>query len=229
MSLMSYRRYAEHRGCSLRAVQKAIGDPDGKGQRTGRIAAALVAVEGSTHPKIDSVKADALWMLNTNEAKRSTLFTPDIAAPGGEDLFHVLPAPDVVDLDVLEEPAAGEVVMSALDSASEEVKRSYHQSRALREKINSENAQLDLDLRKGKLISLEDAKQLGFTTLRALRDSLRNIGPRVAAAVASVSDTFTCEQIINAEIDAVLASITVEMLLTDQDDDDDLATDGSEA
>jgi len=209
-------------------VQKAIGDPDGKGQRTGRIAGALVAVEGSTHPKIDSVKADALWMLNTDDAKRSTLFTPAIDGADDDDLFQPQSAPDLPDLDALEEPAA-ESVMSALDSASEEVKRSYHQSRALREKINSENAQLDLDLRKGKLISLEDAKQLGFTTLRALRDSLRNIGARVAAEVASVSDTFTCEQIINTEIDAVLASISIEKILTEQDDDDDLATDGSEA
>lgn len=220
MSLMSYRRYAEHRGCSLRAVQKAIGDPDGKGQRTGRIAEALVPVEGSVHPKIDSVKADALWRLNTDESKRSTMFTPDA------DIFDDADPADLADdgsADLGSDPSAD--VPSALDSASEEVKRSYHQSRALREKINVEDAQLDLDLRKGKLIALDDAKQLGFTTLRTLRDALRNTGPRIAAVVAALTDPFDCEMVINAEIDAVLSSITADKLLTEQDDDaDDLAS-----
>lgn len=220
MSLMSYRRYAEHRGCSLRAVQKAIGDSDGKGQRTGRIAEALVPVEGSVHPKIDSVKADALWRLNTDESKRSTMFTPDA------DIFDDADPADLADdgsADLGSDPSAD--APSALDSASEEVKRSYHQSRALREKINVEDAQLDLDLRKGKLIALDDAKQLGFTTLRTLRDALRNTGPRIAAVVAALTDPFDCEMVINAEIDAVLSSITADKLLTEQDDDaDDLAS-----
>jgi len=90
MPLMSYRKYAEHRGCTLRAVQKAIGQVDSKGNRDGRIGASLVAIEGSQHPKIDSDKADALWLLNTDESKRSTLFTPSDEASG-------LPAPLVDD------------------------------------------------------------------------------------------------------------------------------------
>lgn len=230
MSLMSYREYARHRGCSLRAVQKAIGDPDGKGQRTGRIAAALVAVDGNTHAKINSVKADALWELNTNEAKRSTLFTPDVAPGAAGDLLQGLDLSGADDLYVLDVPAAAQAVPSALDNMSEEIKRSYHQSRALREKINAEEAQLDLDMRKGQLIALEDAKRIGFTALRALRDSLRNVGPRVAPEMASQSDTFSCEQIINAEIDAALSSISIDKLLTEQDDDDDddLFSDGAD-
>lgn len=205
MALMSYRGYAAHRNCSLRAVQKAIGDPDSNGIRTGRIAAALVPVEGSTHPKIDSMKADELWMLNTDEAKRSTLFTPSSDSTS--------PAPGVVD--------AGDELDLPADPESDAVKKSYHQSRALREKINVEEAQLDLDLRKGKLIDLDEAKQLGFTALRTLRDSLRNVGPRIAAQVAALNDPYACEQLINAEIDAVLMSITAEKLLADPGDDDD--------
>ena len=221
MALMSYRKYAEHRKCSLRAVQKAIGDPDARGLRTGRIAEALVPVEGSVHPKIDSVKADALWRLNTDESKRSTMFTPDA------DIFDDADSADLADdgdADLASDPAA-DAAIAALDSASDEVKRSYHQSRAQREKINVEEAQLDLDLRKGKLIALDDAKQLGFTTLRTLRDALRNTGPRIAAVVAALTDPFDCELVINAEIDAVLSSITADKLLTEQDDDaDDLAS-----
>jgi hypothetical protein len=210
MALMSYRQYAAHHGCSLGAVQKAIGNPDATGRRTGRIAAALVAIEGNQHPKIDSVKADALWALNTDESKRSTLFTPNAVA-------------SVVDGIVLTAPGAepDEFETPTNDPEAEAAKKSYHQSRALRESINVEDAQLDLNLRKGKLIDLDDAKQLGFTTLRTLRDALRNTGPRIAAQVAALTDPYDCEQLINGEIDAVLSSITVDKILADQDDGDD--------
>jgi hypothetical protein len=194
MALMSYRAYSRHRGCRLSAVQKAITD--------GRIASALVQIEGQPYPKIDSDKADALWLLNTDESKRSTLFTPSdeasgISAPMADDDFEIPGDPE-----------------------SDAAKKSYHQSRSLRAKIDAENAQLDLDQRKGKLIDLDEAKQLGFTTLRTLRDALRNTGPRIAAQVAALSDPFACEVLINAEIDSVLASMSVEKILTDQYDDD---------
>ena len=213
MALMSYRQYAVHRNCSLRAVQKAIGDPDKSGKRTGRIADALVAIEGGVHPKIDSVKADALWLLNTDEAKRSTLFTPSAQASGEDTAPASRPAEDAEEFEPTGDPEA--------DAA----KKSYHQSRALRESINVEEAQLDLDMRKGRLIDLDSAKQLGFTTLRTLRDALRNIGARIGSQVAALTDPFECEQLINSEVDAVLSSITVAALLTEQDDDDD-ADDG---
>ncbi len=210
MALMSYRQYAEHRGCSLRAVQKAVGEPGSGGKRTGRIAESLVTIEGSQHPKIDSEKADALWMLNTDEAKRSPLFMPNAAAvplvTGGD-------APPGSDEDDMEAPTG--------DPESDAAKKTYHQARATREAISVKQAQLDLDQRLGKLIDLDDAKQLGFTTLRVLRDALRNTGPRVASQVAALSDPYACEQIINAEIDAALASVTVEKLLAEQVDDDD--------
>lgn len=203
MALMSYRQYAAHRGCSLRAVQKAIGDPDDKGKRTGRIAGALVSIEGSVHPKIDSAKADALWLLNTDEAKRSTLFTPSAGT--------LPPDPE----------SAGEDDIPTGDPEADAAKKSYHQSRALRESINVEEAQLDLAIRKGQLIDLESAKQLGFTALRTLRDALRNIGARIGSQIAAIDDPFACEQMINAEIDAVLSTITVEALLAEQMDEDD--------
>lgn len=203
MALMSYRQYAAHRGCSLRAVQKAIGDPDDKGKRTGRIAGALVSIEGSVHPKIDSGKADALWLLNTDEAKRSTLFTPSAGT------------------SPLDTEPAGEDDVPTGDPEADAAKKSYHQSRALRESINVEEAQLDLAIRKGQLIDLESAKQLGFTALRTLRDALRNIGARIGSQIAAIDDPFACEQMINAEIDAVLSTITVEALLAEQVDEDD--------
>jgi hypothetical protein len=259
MPLMSYRAYAAHRNCSLRAVQKAVGEPDKHGQRQGRIAAALVPVAGSLHPKIDSDQADALWILNTDEAKRSTLFTPsnastldpaaalalvtsnrsrppaqtaqlgDRSAPG--PFAHpghaqakpsasdpALPLNSDLGADLAAsadpDPAALE---STLDDAT---KKSYHESRAKRAQIDAENAQIDLDERKGRLISLAEATRISFTALRALRDSLRNIAPRLAASLAASSDPFECERLLAAELDAALATVTVDTLLTDTPDED---------
>lgn len=206
MALMSYRQYAVHRGCSLRAVQKAIGDMDQHGKRDGRIAGALVAIEGGTHPKIDSAKADALWALNTDEAKRSTLFAPSAASTG-----------DLADASAVDQ----EDDIPTGDPEADAAKNSYHKSRAMRESINVEEAQLDLAIRKGQLIDLESAKQLGFTTLRTMRDALRNIGARIGSLIAAMDDPYECEQLINAEIDAVLSAVTVESLLAEQVDEDD--------
>lgn len=208
MALMSYRAYAAHRGCTLRAVQKAVGDVDARGIRTGRIADSLVPVPGNPHPKIDSDKADALWELNTDQAKRSTMFAPsDASVPGAAAV--VAPA-------AIEDPA--------IEDASDATKRSYHESRAQREKVNLEDAQLDLEERKGNLISIEVARQVGYTTLRALRDSLRNVGARIAPQLSVMADSFACEQLINAEIDAVLSSVTQEKILAETKDEEDADT-----
>lgn len=206
MPLMSYREYARHRGCTLKAVQKAIGEPDGKGGRDGRIGASLVAITGSKHAKIDSEKADALWQLNTDESKRSLFFEPEESAAPVKQ-----PAAEAED-DPLENTADPELVAA---------KKELYMSRAATARTQEENARLDLEERKRQLISLAEATQLSYTALRTLRDALRNIGARISAQVSATSDPFECEQIINAEIDAALSSITPEKLLTDQNDDGD--------
>lgn len=206
MPLMSYREYARHRGCTLKAVQKAIGEPDGKGGRDGRIGASLVAITGSKHAKIDSEKADALWQLNTDESKRSLFFEPEESAAQAKQ-----PAAEAED-DPLENTADPELVAA---------KKELYMSRAATARTQEENARLDLEERKRQLISLAEATQLSYTALRTLRDALRNIGARISAQVSAISDPFECEQIINAEIDAALSSITPEKLLADQNDDGD--------
>lgn len=206
MPLMSYREYARHRGCTLKAVQKAIGEPDGKGGRDGRIGASLVAITGSKHAKIDSEKADALWQLNTDESKRSLFFEPKESADQAKQ-----PAAEAED-DQLENTADPELVAA---------KKELYMSRAATARTQEENARLDLEERKRQLISLAEATQLSYTALRTLRDALRNIGARISAQVSATSDPFECEQIINAEIDAALSSITPEKLLADQNDDGD--------
>lgn len=63
MALMGLREYARHRGCALRAVQKAVD--------AGRIK--LHQVEGERWPKIDQAQADRDWRENTDHSKQSLL------------------------------------------------------------------------------------------------------------------------------------------------------------
>lgn len=204
---MSYRAYAKHRGVTLRAVQKAVGEVQADGSRAGRIAGAMVDAPGSVHAKIDSDLADQLWTLNTDEAKRSILFSPGPEKSLGAESSLTEPA-GIAEL-------APDALPGDPDSAN------YRKFRTIGESIKVEHAQLDLDERKGKLVDLDDACRLCFTALRALRDSLRNTGARIAAQLAASDDTLICEQLVNAEIDSVLKSITPEKILTEIVDEDD--------
>lgn len=60
--LVGIREYARRRGVSHTAVRKAIS--------TGRIAGALVKVEGRKGPAIDVASADKLWALNTDQSQQ---------------------------------------------------------------------------------------------------------------------------------------------------------------
>lgn len=205
MALMSYRKYAEHRGCVLRAVQKAIAD--------GRITAALVAVPGQKFAKIDSDKADALWVRNTDETKRSLLFS---SGPESAAEKNIPPAAEDAPADADGAPAG--VAAAEEDDQS---KIAYRLQRTERERIAVELAQIELDERKGKLISIDDAAELAATSLRILRDALRNIGVRNGAMLAELKDPFECARLIDEEIDAALATVTVDAILTPQSDDDE--------
>ena len=75
--LLSQRKYAAHRGVSLRAVQKAI--------ESGRITPVIDPV--TKKPKIDPAIADAQWVRNTDPELqlRGTGELPPAAPAGGPD------------------------------------------------------------------------------------------------------------------------------------------------
>lgn len=237
MSLMSYREYARHRGCTLRAVQKAVHGAAPGARLSGRIAGAMASDGATGLFKIDSERADALWALHTDEAKRSTLFTPaDAAHVSLEHAVEMLARDQVASAFASasasiapvqtsargtpgggDDPANSDIPVDAADA----VKASYHESRALRAKIDAENAQLDLDERKAQLLPRDETIRVVATSLRALRDGLRNLAPRVAAQLAACTDVFEIEQLLTDEIDAALSSVTAQAILTDTTDEDD--------
>lgn len=97
----------------------------------------------------------------------------------------------------------------------------YRQARATRERVNAERAQLELDQMRGRLIDVDEAARLAFTSFRAIRDAALNVPARIAAQAAAESDPLRVEQLVEAEISAALARFDPSKLLRDEDDEEE--------
>lgn len=202
MHLMGYREYSRHRQCSLKAVQNAIAD--------GRIS---VVMDAAGKPKIDAAAADLAWTRNTDPAKQSVMYSagpPQPAAPTPARM--VLPAaaaPGSADPDDPEDLPG--------DAGSSE----YRQARTSREQIRAKKEQMEFDALQGRLVSVEDAGRAVFTAFRVLRDNILNVAARVKHQLAAEVDAERCEQLLEAELGAALASFDERAALKERDVDDD--------
>lgn len=203
MALMGYREYARHRGCTLKAVQKAI--------KAGRIK--LVLADGNKE-RIDSEQADADWVENTDPAKQSVMHSAGPAAPAGVQTparaAHAEDEDDGDDLPALP-PGAPE------DPTNKE----YRESRTAREKLKLAREQREFDLEGGKLLPLEDAKRVAFTAFRQLRDAILHVPSRVKDGLAAETNPDVVEQLLEAELGAALGSFDPAAVLQEPEDPDD--------
>ena len=131
--LMGQREYARHRGCALRAVQKAI--------EANRIS--LVEVDGAK--KIDSEQADRDWLARTDPAKQSLLNSagPATVSHSPSERLHGERAADDEKLPG-DEPLPDERT-EAEDPADDPHTAAYRQARAERERIRVGREQIELD------------------------------------------------------------------------------------
>lgn len=97
----------------------------------------------------------------------------------------------------------------------------YRKARAERERTNADTAALELDRLRGKLIDVDEAKRLAFTSFRGIRDAVLNVPARVAAQCAAETDALRVEHIIEAELTSALLRFAPEKLLTDTEVDDE--------
>lgn len=191
--LMGQREYARHRGCALRAVQKAI--------EAKRIS--LVTIDGKM--KIDSDQADRDWLNKTDAAKRSLLHSQGPAAPQ-DRLPGDTPLPPE-DLDGGDE--------------SDEDETAFRRSRAEQMQIRVERERIELDILRDKYIDAEEARRLAFTAFRALRDELLNVPARIKDQCAAEADAFRVEQIMDAELSAALERFNPVSATRESDEDDE--------
>lgn len=194
--LMGQREYARHRGCALRAVQKAI--------EANRIS--LVEVGGLK--KIDSDQADRDWLSKTDPAKQSLLNPagPSPRAPASDRIpGEERPSDDPADDDDEEDPNT----------------EAFRKSRAEQMAIRVERERIELDVLRSKYIEVEEAKRLVFTAFRALRDAVLNVPARIKDQCAAEPDAFHVEQIMDAELSAALEGFNPVTALRESDEDDE--------
>ena len=190
--LMGYREYARHRGVSLGAVQKAL--------RAGRINA-------NVDKKIDAAVADREWDVNT-DASRIAVSAVEVATPlAQKEISFAAPAGEEAD-----KPAAEELTGSD-KSASE-----YRENRSKREYYVAAKHQLEYEQLLGQLINVDDAKRIAFTSFRAIRDSVLNVAARIKDQLAAETDPHVCEELLERELSAALASVDVGQLVAESED-----------
>lgn len=205
MAMMGLREYSRHRGCALRAVQKAI--------EAGRIR----LVDTPAGKKVDSDQADRDWVLNTDPAKQSLLHSPgpqlgqaalplaSAPAPGGE-----APAPAAT-------PGGEEAGEGAI---ADEHSPAFRKARAEQMEIRVSRERIELEQLRGSLIGLDEAKRLAYTAFRSLRDAVLNVPARIKDQCAAETDSFKIEQIIDAELSAALQSFNPARVLVEATEDD---------
>lgn len=190
--LMGYREYARHRGVSLGAVQKALRD--------GRITA-------NDEKKIDSAVADRDWAVNT-DASRIAVSAIEVVVPlAQKEISFAAPAGEEAD-----KPAAEELTGSDNNASR------YRESRASREFYVAAKQKLEYEQLLGQLINVDDAKRIAFTSFRAIRDSVLNVAARIKDQLAAETDPHVCEELLDRELSAALASVDVGQLVAESED-----------
>jgi hypothetical protein len=138
--------------------------------------------------KIDPVVADVQWAANTRARADSKPATEK-----GAQLAGLAPAP----------AAKGDAGQGG-DGKPDD----YLQSRARREAAEAEMAELALLERKGDLVNKAQVRAELASQLSAFKDSLLQVGARLAPLVAAESDIARCQQLIDAELHAALHAFT---------------------
>ena len=190
--LMGYREYARHRGVSLGAVQKAV--------RAGRITV-------NDEKKIDSAVADRDWDINT-DASRVAVSAVEATAPlAQKEISFAAPSGE-----------GGEKVTTEELTGTDPNASRYRESRASREFYVAAKQKLEYEQLLGQLINVDEAKRMAFTSFRAIRDSVLNVAARVKDQLAAETDPHACEELLERELSAALASVDVGKLNAEVDD-----------
>lgn len=190
MALMGYREYSRHAGVTLRAVQKAI--------EAGHI-------KVTAEKKIESDQADRDWR-NSDAVLRPVV---SIAQPEKRAVSPAAPGSG---------PSAGSDLADGVELEGDASTTEYRSHRAEREKYSALTQKLEYEQLVGKLIEVDEAKRIAFTTFRSIRDAVLNVPARLKDQLAALDDPYQCERIMEAALSAALGGIDVTKLLQDQDE-----------
>lgn len=190
---------AAHTALSLSQLGAALG--------ISKQAAHAAAKRGMPIDSVDAAKAWRLINVDAGRAKGFRLQADRLSPPLAQAPVNPADKPDA---------DSGDDTEPAIDDAAD-----YRIARTLREQINAQRAQLELDQLRGRLIDVDDARRVAFTSFRAIRDSVLAVPARVAAQAAAEGDTLTVEQLIEAALVDALGRFSPAKLLQDSSDADD--------
>jgi len=81
----------------------------------------------------------------------------------------------------------------------------YLDARTWETRYKAASRKLDYEVKTGKFILKKDVEDRAFTSGRIFRDSLYNVGPRIAPIVAAEKDPAAIQKILKAEFDTILS------------------------
>lgn len=153
-----------------------------KAIKSGRIAAAVVEHDGKRW--LDRDLAIELWRRNTKQVHRGPSKVVGHAPRNREQLRkHVDHLPD----DAIPE---------------------LNVSRERREHYQAELAKLEVDLKRGELVSADSVKKEAYALAKTVREALVNIPDRVANQFAAEADAQTIHMALSHEIQAALERLS---------------------
>lgn len=183
--LLTQAAYARHRqaaglpGGSREAVRKAVDE--------GRI----TLISGRIHARL----ADEDWERNTrarvSPQAQGQAGAGQGAAPGGDT------PPTPIEAAAAAAPASPPAPAPAPDTG-------YNAARARREIAEAEQAEIELQRKKGELVLREDVDRAFGEIMREVRDRLQATARRTAAEVSSLASAEACETVIDREHRIVL-------------------------
>lgn len=185
--LLSQLAYAKARGCSHSAVAKAI--------KSGRLSRSLHRDEAGKI-RIDPAVANLEWEANTNEAKRTNVKAESIVTSAASVISESRARAESL------VPAESLHISVSLPGTVDDIEdtTSFKDARAMKEHYLALLAQLDYEVKSGKLLDANEAKQTAFGASRKARDMLLTVADRLAPVVAGITDQFECHVAITTEI-----------------------------
>jgi hypothetical protein len=144
------------------------------------IAAGRIALTGDN--QIDSDEADRQWLENTDAAQARP--GPKLIARGGSP----------------GEPAPTEAVPGM----------TYTQARALREVYDAQRRSLELQLRRGEVVTRADVEKEASRLYRQLRDAILNVPARLSGQLVGQTDEATIYELLEGELRRTLETFAAQ-------------------
>ncbi len=195
VDLITQYAYSRRRGCTHRAVQKAI--------ESGRLVKALHRQGDKL--LVDPVMADKEWAANTDTSKPSNTVAPHASSKAAS----AKPAPPSPSALVAPPPPAAKrsAAPAAAPDEGDFEGRHISESRSVREAYLAELAKLEYLEAAGKLIDAEEARRLVFKAAREARNALKALPDTITDKVFTAPDIHTARRVLDEAVNKICAQL----------------------